>query len=308
MHDNALRILAVDDEPLILDIISTFLDEPGFVVDTAASGDSAWACLQNTTVPYDLVLLDWQMPELDGIELLKRIKQDPDLKDIAVIMQTALGDQARIAEGLTAGAFYYLVKPFDQMELRAIIEAARHDIVRQRELQERIQRETRALGALQQARFRLRTLEEARELGIFIANACPDPARAVLGLTELLINAVEHGNLELGYADKSELLERHALDEEIARRLCDERYARRWVTMDYRRLPQAIEIDIIDEGRGFAWERYLGFEPERAFDTHGRGIAMAGLLSFDKLEYRGRGNAVRVTLNLQPALAAVHAA
>jgi anti-sigma regulatory factor (Ser/Thr protein kinase) len=53
-----------------------------------------------------------------------------------------------------------------------------------------------------------------------------------------------------------------------------------------------IRITITDEGEGFDWQSYLTLSPERAMDNHGRGIAMAGLLSFSRLEYRGRGNEV----------------
>jgi DNA-binding response OmpR family regulator len=305
------RILAIDDEPLFLEIIVELLDDSGYEVETEESSLAAWERLQRDPHAFDILLLDWQMPELNGLDLLRRIKADDKLKHLAVVMQTALSDKARVAEGLSAGAFYYLVKPFEQQELRAIVDAAVADRRHEHELTSRLAADRRALGALHHAEFRIRTLVEARELGIFIANTCPESQRVVLGLTELLVNAVEHGNLELGYDDKSRLMEAGRLHDEIALRLGDPRYAARAVAIDYRRRGDTVEIGIVDEGPGFDWHRYLDFDPERAFHSHGRGIAMARKLSFDHLDYRGRGNEVFVTMSFakpQPATTAAIAA
>lgn len=182
------------------------------------------------------------------------------------------------------------------------------DLRREHELTSRLEADRRALGALHHAEFRIRTMEEARELGIFIANTCPQSQRVVLGLTELLVNAVEHGNLELSYEDKSRLMEAGRLHDEIAQRLRDPRYAARAVAIDYRRREDRVEIAITDEGPGFDWHRYLDFDPERAFHSHGRGIAMARKLSFDHLDYRGRGNEVFVSMHVDKSRGATTAA
>ncbi len=305
------RILALDDEPLFLEIIAGLLDDSGYEIETESSSVTAWERLQREPQAFDILLLDWQMPDIDGLELLRRIKADASLRHLTVIMQTAFADKAHVAEGIAAGAFYYLTKPFEQQELRAIVHAAVADLRRQHELTLRLAAKRRVLGTLQHAEFRMRTLDEARELGVFIANACPQPQRVVMGLTELLINAVEHGNLELSYADKSRLMESGRLHDEIAARLDDPRFAARVVAVDYRRLDAEIEITVTDQGPGFDWRGYLDFDPERAFHAHGRGIAMANKLSFDALAYRGRGNEVVATVRMAAAeltLPAAHAA
>ncbi|MCK6498271.1 MAG: ATP-binding protein, partial [Nitrospira sp.] len=60
-------------------------------------------------------------------------------------------------------------------------------------------------------------------------------------------------------------------------------------------------LQVTDEGAGFDWRKYLDFDPDRAYDTHGRGIAMANKLSFDHIEYRGKGNRVHAVSYLQGA-------
>ena len=66
----------------------------------------------------------------------------------------------------------------------------------------------------------------------------------------------------------------------------------------YCREPDKVRVVIRDEGQGFDWQQYLDMDPARAFDTHGRGIAMSRMISFDAVEYRGNGNEVEVTVSI----------
>ena len=154
---------------------------------------------------------------------------------------------------------------------------------------------------LRHGRFELQTLTEARNLAELLAYAFPDPSRTQLGLTELLVNGVEHGNLDISYAEKSSLLEAGRLDVEIARRLAlqENLQKRVWVSMD--RKETEVEVEIVDDGKGFDWRRYLALDGERSDDSHGRGIAMSRRISFDRLEYRNSGNHVIVSSQLPPS-------
>jgi anti-sigma regulatory factor (Ser/Thr protein kinase) len=148
----------------------------------------------------------------------------------------------------------------------------------------------RGLLTMASARFEFRTIKEAGELGTLLAYACPEPERQVVGLTELLINAVEHGNLGITYSDKTRLNAEGRWREEVERRLQLDEYKDRKATVEFARDSSGVSIVIRDEGSGFDWTPYLQIDPKRAFDTHGRGIAMAKMLSVSKLEYRGTGN------------------
>ncbi len=87
------------------------------------------------------------------------------------------------------------------------------------------------------------------------------------------------------------------LEHVIAKRLADPLYASRVVTAHFARHSDRLTLHIADQGNGFEWRKYLDFDPERAFDTHGRGIAMANKVSFDQIEYCGNGNRVLAVLN-----------
>ena len=102
--------------------------------------------------------------------------------------------------------------------------------------------------------------------------------------------------------DKIKLGGGEAGAEEMDRRLVDPDFARRIATVEFVRNAGELRFIIRDQGKGFDWQQYLEMSPERAFDTHGRGIAMSKLLSFDKLEYRGCGNEVEGVVNLPPAV------
>lgn len=151
---------------------------------------------------------------------------------------------------------------------------------------------------LRQGRFELQTLSEAKHLAELLAYAFPDPARAQLGITELLVNGVEHGNLGISYDEKTRLLEQGALDEELARRLALPDYAHRRVRVATERTGTELTLAIVDDGQGFDWKQHLDLADNLSGASHGRGIAMSRLISFDHLEYRDRGNHVVVTTYL----------
>ncbi len=150
------------------------------------------------------------------------------------------------------------------------------------------------------AAYQIRTLQEATELAALLAALHPDPDRVVIGLTELLVNAVEHGNLGITYREKADLLDRGDLGAEIDRRLALPAFASRRVRVTLRRAPDSISTWIEDEGDGFDWRPYLDVDPERSLDLNGNGIAIARGMSFDDLTYHGRGNLVVAVVRLAP--------
>jgi DNA-binding NtrC family response regulator len=113
-----IRILVVDDELSIRESLSGWLQQDGYEVETAPSGREALAKTQENH--YDIMLLDVKMPEMDGLTLLKRLKElDPDT---LIVMMTAHGDIHDAVEAMRLGAYDYLLKPFELEELSFTIE------------------------------------------------------------------------------------------------------------------------------------------------------------------------------------------
>ncbi len=292
------RILVVDDLDIDRELLRARLASLGHEIESAVDGEDAWQRLAASPRSYRVIILDRRMPRLDGIGLLQRMKDHKELAHIPVILQTCAGDGEEIRQGIDAGCYYYLVKPYKSEILLSIVRAAISDHDRWEAFQGEVREGQTALSTLQYATFEYRTIREAAALSTLLAWVFPDPETQVIGLSELLINAVEHGNLGIGYDDKSKLSAEGALEREIARRMALEENRDKTVSVELVRKNGEIRVTVTDQGAGFDSERFLTIDPARAFDTHGRGIAIAKMLAFDRLEYRGRGNEVVATVEL----------
>ena len=293
------HIFVIDDEETNRDIISEYFEmmPDKFILETAIDGEDAWAQLEKEPDKFDVILLDRIMPGMSGMDILHKIKKHPVLTHLPVIFQSGLSSNDDINEGIKAGAHYYLTKPFDYDLLYSVIKTAVHERLEFRRMTNELTEHFDTMSCLTYATFRFQTVSQARKLSILLANACNNTEKVVMGLTELLINAVEHGNLGITYDEKSELNNNGTLFDEIEKRLNLDDYKFRFVEVTFSHSDNIIEIMITDEGNGFEWEQYLTITPERVLDNHGRGIAMASLMSFDKLEYLGCGNSVKATIN-----------
>lgn len=294
-----VKLLLVDDDDFIQLVIGENLAKLGYEVDIAHDGREAWEKISLDPKGYDLVLLDKMMPGMDGITLLKRIRSDSRMTGLPVVMLTGADKPEDIVEGLAAGAYYYLVKPATQEVLSRVVKSALEESLRKRELQEHIGQQRNNLRLLQRAVFSFRTLKEAKDLALLLSEVSMSPERTVSGYSELLINAVEHGNLGITYAEKGRLLSEDRWADEIEQRQLSPQYSNQTVEVVMDKGPDTFTVTITDQGQGFDWNKYLNFDPARAFDLHGRGIAMSSGLSFDKLEYQGKGNSVVTTVKLK---------
>lgn len=290
------KLLLVDDDPISLAILAATVDGAGYEFDCVESAVEAISRLSAAPQDYSAILLDRMMPEMDGIECLQKLKSDPVVNLIPVIMQTAASEPDEIREGLEAGAYYYLTKPYDPAVLLPVIRAAVGGHEERQRLSAELTKMTGALRMLDRGVFKARTLADARTLAIALAGAFPDPIRVVTGLTELLVNAVEHGNAGISYADKTQLLAAGTWEDEVDIRLAQPGREGAYAEVRFERSDGMVVATIRDQGPGFDWKAYLDFSPERAFDSHGRGIALARMLAFDRLEYRGCGNEVVVSV------------
>ncbi len=115
------RILIVEDEEALTLLLRYNLEAEGYQVETVARGDDADTRLKEA-LP-DLVILDWMLPGLSGIELCRRLRARPDTQSLPIIMLTARGEESERIRGLATGADDYIVKPFSVPELVARVRA-----------------------------------------------------------------------------------------------------------------------------------------------------------------------------------------
>jgi two-component system phosphate regulon response regulator PhoB len=117
----AARILIVEDESAIAEVVAMNLRHGGYETEVAASAESARGAL-NQVLP-DLILLDWMLPGQSGVGLLRQLRADARTKHLPIIMLTARQEESDMVAGLDAGADDYLTKPFSVNELLARIRA-----------------------------------------------------------------------------------------------------------------------------------------------------------------------------------------
>lgn len=115
------KILVVEDEPAIQELLEFNVRQAGFEVMRAADADAAWKQMR-ATLP-DMILLDWMLPGTSGLVLARQLRADARTRDIPIIMLTARGDERDKVQGLEAGADDYITKPFSPRELMARIRA-----------------------------------------------------------------------------------------------------------------------------------------------------------------------------------------
>ncbi|HEU5097574.1 MAG TPA: response regulator [Roseiflexaceae bacterium] len=145
-------ILIVDDEPIGRETLAALLHAQGYNLAFAAGGAEALA--QAATLQPDLILLDVMMPEIDGFEVCRRLRADPAVAEVPIVLVTALDDRGARLEGIEAGADDFVTKPFDRTELRARIRAItrlnryRHDISVRKQAEARGKRQIERLAAM----------------------------------------------------------------------------------------------------------------------------------------------------------------
>lgn len=288
-------ILVVDDDSIILVMIEKLLRDEGYTILKAENGVEAQNIIRERGDGIVTVLLDWSMPVMNGIEFLRWMKSEPEFSRIPVVMQTGMNSPENIREGIEAGAFYYLVKPLQKILLRSIVRAAISDFRFKETLRHRLKESENPFKNLEEGSFRYRTAEEAEYLAIRIANASPRPEQAMV-ISELLLNAVEHGLLGITYDEKTDLIANKNLQEEVNRRLKLEENLKKSVQVQILKNEDGMTVTIRDEGKGFDFRKYLVIDESRVFDNHGRGIAIAR--SILDIDYAGNGNTVRAAIPL----------
>lgn len=136
-----MRILVAEDDPVTRKILESILSRLGWDVITAVDGTSAWQTLEGLggkSAP-ELVLLDWMMPGMDGIEICRKLRSTPGYELVYVILLTSRSEKEDLAMALTAGANDYIAKPFHPIELESRVRVGQRMVKLQMSLASRIE-------------------------------------------------------------------------------------------------------------------------------------------------------------------------
>ena len=132
-----MRVLIAEDDAVSRHILQATLRKWGYEVVVCADGTQAWQVLQAENAP-QLVILDWMMPGMDGVEICRKVRETPQAHPAYIMLLTARERSQDIVAGLQSGADDYLTKPFDREELRARMQAGLRVLELQSSLTERV--------------------------------------------------------------------------------------------------------------------------------------------------------------------------
>jgi hypothetical protein len=290
MANDDIKILVVDDDPLNLVCAETNLDR--FIgynnYGSADDGTSGLEYLEKNP-DVDIIFLDRMMKKLNGIPMLKKMKENPGYNDIAVIFQTGDVGKPEKQECIDTGSLYILQKPYTDIEQGVMVNVVAAQVRAKRRMKQNIQGKT-----VGNASFTFKTLDEAENVAIQLALHYPNPLAVYEAIYELLVNAVEHGNLDIGYHEKNTKLRNGIYNDFLKNRQAAPEYKDKNVTASIQKHDQVLELHIKDMGKGFEKADYRDFGTETLREPNGRGIYKA-MQVFEEVVYVNGGMEVVCT-------------
>ena len=265
----ACRIWLVGSDPVVGGELEGWLTAAGFTTERLSHAE-ALSRLGATRPRVDRVVVDGGSHS-GSLELLPHFRA----AGVPVTLLLEAEDLLAVELGLQRGASGFLIKPFGQRSLEAALAMPAGE-----------------LSAPSGGYFPFRTLEDVTGLSQLVAGLCPESEMVQIALSELMLNAVEHGNLGLGFVRKGELMNCGAWRNEVERLLELPEHQGRVAFLRVECRPREIRFLIRDQGEGFNPGPYMQLNPLRSVEPHGRGIAIARMLAFPDLVFLDGGRCV----------------
>lgn len=275
----ASRIWLVGDNPQLAGQIEAWLAPAGYACRQLACLEACVRLTDELTLG-DRVIVDVSSDE-SSLALLAVLKN----AGVQVTLLLEAEDLLAVETGLYATVSGFLVKPFERQALVAALALPWGGV-----------------SAPAGGYFPFRTLEDVTGLSQLVAGLCPESEMVQIALSELMLNAVEHGNLGLGFVRKGELMSCGAWRNEVERLLDTPAYLERFAYLRVELRPREVRLLIRDQGNGFDPEPYLNLNPARSVEPHGRGIAIARMLAFPDLVFLEGGRCVEGVVRRLAAL------
>ena len=291
-------ILVVDNEESSIKAIKCILGDEDYNLVIARNGQEAVDFIFDEQA-IDIILLDRMMPIMDGMDVLRRIKNNPKKMNIPVIMQTALGEGEDISSAYKEGVFYYLTKPYKGKILRSVIKSALETIEIRSGQNDGVPDFSQLVSLMDRGEFHFRTIKEAQGLSEILSYCYFSKKNMLVGISELMINAIEHGNLGITFDEKTQMVKSGTWHKKTEIMLKKPQNINKKAIVSRKKTPEKISLRIEDEGEGFDWKKYLDVPIKNLNKINGRGISMVQASYFDKLEYIGCGNIVVATVYLK---------
>ncbi|MBU1109898.1 MAG: response regulator [Candidatus Riflebacteria bacterium] len=293
-----MKILVVEDDDATRSLMAMIIKRQGH--ETVSAPDGLEGLKTFKTFQPDVVFTDIQMPNMDGLEMLEKIRKLDS--NALVIVNSTLDAPQYTLKALRLKANDYLVKPVMEKDIITLLNKyaqVMQSRTRTREVYGLIYQRNLGMKIFNQLDLVCKIVDR---LMLETEHALPEQDRLGihLGLVEMLANAIEHGNLQITYDEKTEALEGASGDwlKLVETRTSTAPYEDRTVNLEFNMSKERCEWLITDQGPGFAWNDIPDpNDPENLLASHGRGI-MLTRLQFDECSYLGSGNQVRLVKHL----------
>lgn len=290
MERGNTKILIVDDDDTLRSLLAAILRNEGYSLFTAKDGAEALAVF--SAEKPQVVITDVYMPKMDGVTLLKKIKQASPKTHVAIM--TGQGTEELAAEALRNGASNYFKKPINTFEFLHAVNLLTQLVLKDRERvfdRKRIRSETMEVVLSNDLDAIYPLIDCITETP---AAHVPDIDSVRIGLLEMIINAIEHGNLGITFPEKQDALRKQGLRDLYSQRASLPENSGKKVTIYYAFSPSRVSYMICDEGRGFDWRAFPDpGDASHMMDANGRGISVTRLF-MDEVIYNDKGNEVTI--------------
>lgn len=287
-----LKILVIEDDFITRNYLRDLFRYSGYECHTAKNASEGFDLYAKYSP--QVILCGLILPGVSGMDFLRRIRNHD--KKVSFIMLASKSSEKLAVEVFRLGANEYLKKPIQDSDVLPFLKnvASKVDIVKGKD----------TYGNVKSGKITMDFKTEFGAPSLIVERvmqelsedyfSLEERTNIEIGLSELITNAIEHGNLGITYKEKSEVMKDDRLVELYMRRLEDETYSSRMVTIEFSYSPEECQWIITDEGNGFNYSNVPNPTVDDNLEKlHGRGIFISKIL-FDTIEYIGKGNIVKV--------------
>lgn len=284
-----MKILYVEDDEQTRWICVSILTSLGHEVTQADNANAAWLLLETEKVDFDCLILDKNMPNGSGLELIRAIRGSVWHTELPAIMLSAEGGNTSVMESIEGGVNLYLTKPATKAQLGAALEKIQSDVKKRKALTYRYEQLVEGIFNLNSGLFKFQTPSQAKSVALLLSQIAPQPDRVFLGLFEIFINSIEHGNLQIEPDRKNQAIQEGRYREELELLARQYPYNSRWVQVECISDCEFCTLRVSDEGSGFNWRTQVGqcSAPSILGEMHGLHRAMNA--GFHQLDYEEDG-------------------
>lgn len=293
------RLLFIGIDPTHQLDIQTKLNHFNFEFTFCATPLEGIQTLKKFATPtFEAVIIDECMLDRDDFKAFHSYQKQPIYNVIPLILQINNPRTEIVQKALENGVYFSLNYPYNASLFKTVLMAATYGFSRHLEVAHRLANFENVHPLMQKAIFHVKTIQDAQTVSSVLAFITPDQKHVAIGLFELILNSIEHGNLGIGYEEKTRLTSKGSLQAEIERRLHLPENQHKHVEVSVERFKEYLQFTIKDNGQGFDFSSYLDYVENRALHHHGRGIMIANQLSFDALDYQDSGSKAICKVNL----------